>query len=166
MNAQLARRLTDLKKSKEEFEVFGKTVYLIDWELDNKKVIINIKDVNVGGADSIFPITLGIKEAEEMLLEPEQREKNVIAKKLTDSAIGIQDNSGKTPSNDNYNLDYLRKKLIDQIEGIEGGTLEVSRAKAVSTHVQTIVNMTKLELEYRKLNANSLEPTTNMFLEG
>ena len=58
---------------------------------------------------------------------------------------------------DKYTLGYLRKKLIDQIDLIENDKLDPVKAKAISTHIQTIVNMTKLELEYKKTIAKDLD---------
>jgi len=73
---------------------------------------------------------------------------------------------GVVTSESKYSLGYLRKKLIDQIDGIESGEIDIGKAKAISGHVQTIVNMTKLELEYKKATAKDLDVRGTKFLEG
>lgn len=84
---------------------------------------------------------------------------NTVTKKIVELIKEIGDGVNK------YSLGYLRKKLIDQIEGIESGDIDVGKAKAVSMHVQTIVNMTKLELEYKKAIAKDFEVDGTKFIE-
>jgi len=78
----------------------------------------------------------------------------------------IDDLKGDIERIDRYNFNYLRKKLIDQIEQIENGNLDPAKAKAVSTHVQTVVNITKLELEYKKTVAKDLDVEGIKLLES
>jgi hypothetical protein len=44
----------------------------------------------------------------------------------------------------------LKKILLANIDGLRKGTLPVDRAKEISNHAQTLVNITKLEMEYAK----------------
>jgi len=49
------------------------------------------------------------------------------------------------------NFTEMRNLLFDSIRGIIDGTVDVNKAKAVSTVSQTIINSVKVELDYRKL---------------
>ena len=48
-------------------------------------------------------------------------------------------------------LNDLRQLLMDNIEKLNEGKIDVKAAQAVSSQAQTILNMARLELEYIKV---------------
>jgi len=119
MNQSLRQTLDNLVNDENFYYINESKVKILKWKLRELDIILSVSDEN----KSKFNITLGIDK----LLQQ----------------IGTVEVSNK------YTINYLRKKLIDNIEKIESGKLETDRAKEISNHVQAIVNMTKLELEYR-----------------
>lgn len=58
------------------------------------------------------------------------------------------------------NIDDLRSRLFDTIDGLRGGTVTVDQAKAISELSQVIVNSAKVEVEY----ARQVEGAQSKFL--
>jgi len=136
MSKTLRDQLDTLVKSKKFVSINDTEVKVCSWEVKGVNAILNVEDPK----GSRFEIT---KDMDELSSEI--------------STIKV------VPS---YTARSLRESLIDQIKGIESGELDVSKAKAISTHVQTVINITKLELDYKKAVNNQKIKDDQLFLEG
>lgn len=63
-------------------------------------------------------------------------------------------------------IQEIRDDLIGDLEKIRKGEMPPNKAKAISGHVNQIVNTVKVELEYVKLKAEAqVSPPTELFLD-
>lgn len=63
------------------------------------------------------------------------------------------------------NIQTLREELLSDLEKIRSGEMPPNKAKAISGHINTIVNITKLELAYYHSIKNDATPITKSFFE-
>lgn len=136
MNKGLREKLDSLIQSEEFKLIDGNKVRIISWSLDGISVVLSVID-DTNKEDKI------ILDMDELL-----------------SQIG----AGTT--NNKYNLHHLRNKLIDNIDKIESGDLDTIKAKEISNSIQKVINLTKLELEYRRSIGREIIDDDIKFLES
>lgn len=54
-------------------------------------------------------------------------------------------------------INELRTALFETLQAVKAGTMEVSRAKAVSDVAQTIINTAKVEIDYMDASGESVQ---------
>lgn len=125
-------------------------------------------DLLVGSDDTFLlndkSLKLGSWKVKDENIELNVRDKNDALSKIVIKIEKLADILVPTDES-TYTINYLRKKLIDNIVKIESGDLETGKAKEITNHVQTIINITKLELEYRKHFVPAGEGKPVQFLE-
>jgi hypothetical protein len=63
------------------------------------------------------------------------------------------------------NIDDLRRRLFDAMDGLKDGSLGVDRARAISDMAQVIVNTAKVEVEFLRVTESDDKPKF-LALEG
>jgi hypothetical protein len=56
-------------------------------------------------------------------------------------------------------FDYMRRLLFESMKMVKEGSLDVEKAKSISSMAQTIINSVKVEVDFLKLTGSNDKPT-------
>lgn len=145
MSQTIKDKLADLVESRDYYVLNGVPSRVVSWKVNKDTITLNCqKDdgptreltIEIDDYDMFFN--------EEKLYKSGLPDKNNLPAQTIDAALDTDTTIKST-------FGTIKTDLIDDLAKIRNGEMKIDKAKAITGHVQTIVNITKLELEALKV---------------